>query len=70
MPILLGPLEKTMLFWRRLFDEGIFTNPVMPPAVPPMACRLRTSAMATHTAEQIDFALDACEKIGREMGVI
>jgi 7-keto-8-aminopelargonate synthetase-like enzyme len=70
VPILVGPFNETMIFWQKLFDLGVFTNPVIPPAVPSQACRLRTSVMATHTAEQIDYCLDACEKIGREMGVI
>lgn len=70
VPVLVGPVEKTFLFWRRLFDAGVFTNPVVPPAVPAEACRLRTSVMATHTAEQIDFCLDAFARIGRELGVI
>jgi len=70
VPVLIGPLEKTFLFWRKLFDEGIFTNPIVPPAVPHSACRLRTSLMATHTHEQIDFALEAFQKIGRELGVV
>jgi 8-amino-7-oxononanoate synthase len=70
VPVLIGPLEKTFLFWRKLFDEGVFTNPVVPPAVPHSECRLRTSLMATHTNEQIDFALEAFQKIGRELGVV
>jgi len=70
VPVLVGTLENTFLFWRRLFDTGVFTNPVVPPAVPADQCRLRTSLMATHTDEQIDFALEAFEKIGRELGVI
>ena len=70
VPVLIGPLEKTFLMWRRLFDAGVFTNPVAPPAVPPSQCRLRTSLMATHTFEQIDFALEQFETIGRELGVI
>ena len=49
VPVLIGPLEKTFLMWRKLFDAGVFTNPVAPPAVPPSQCRLRTSLMATHT---------------------
>jgi 7-keto-8-aminopelargonate synthetase-like enzyme len=56
--------------WRRLFDAGVFTNPVAPPAVPPSQCRLRTSLMATHTFEQIDFALEQFADIGRDLGVI
>jgi 8-amino-7-oxononanoate synthase len=70
VPVLIGPLEKTFLFWRKLFDAGVFTNPVAPPAVPPTQCRLRTSLMATHTFDQIDFALEAFAKVGRELGVI
>ncbi len=35
MPVLVGELEQTFLFWRKLFDVGVFTNPVVPPAVPP-----------------------------------
>jgi 8-amino-7-oxononanoate synthase len=70
VPVLIGPMDKTFLMWRQLFDAGVFTNPVMPPAVPPSLCRLRTSVMATHTFEQIDFCLEAFSRIGRELGVI
>ncbi len=70
VPVLIGPLEKTFVMWRKLFDAGVFTNPVAPPAVPPSQCRLRTSLMATHTFDQIDFALEQFGKIGRELGVI
>jgi 8-amino-7-oxononanoate synthase len=70
VPVLIGPLEKTFVFWRRLFDAGVFTNPVVPPAVPPSQCRLRTSLMATHTPAQIDTALDAFARLGKELGVI
>ena len=70
VPVLIGPLETTFLFWRKLFDAGVFTNPVVPPAVPPSQCRLRTSLMATHTDEQIDRALDTFGRLGKELGVI
>jgi len=70
IPVLIGPLEKTFVFWRKLFEAGVFTNPVVPPAVPPSQCRLRASLMATHTTEQIDFALDAFAAIGRELEVL
>jgi 8-amino-7-oxononanoate synthase len=70
VPVLIGPLDRTLIMWRKLYDAGVFTNPVAPPAVPPSQCRLRTSLMATHTFEQIDFALDAFASIGRELGVI
>jgi len=70
IPILIGPLDKTLVMWRRVFDAGIFTNPVVPPAVPPSQCRLRTSLMATHTADQIDYCLETVGRIGKELGVI
>ena len=70
IPVLIGPMETTFVFWRKLFDAGVFTNPVMPPAVPPSQCRLRTSLMATHTFDQIDFCLEQFATIGRELGVI
>ncbi|HUL03696.1 MAG TPA: pyridoxal phosphate-dependent aminotransferase family protein [Gemmatimonadales bacterium] len=70
VPVLIGPLEKTFTFWRKLFDAGVFTNPVVPPAVPPSQCRLRTSLMATHAPEQIDQALETFARLGKELGVI
>ena len=55
MPILIGPMEKTFLVWRELFDAGVFTNPVVRLLLcPKVAGRLlRTSYMATHTDEQL-----------------
>jgi 8-amino-7-oxononanoate synthase len=70
VPVLIGPLEKTFLFWRKLFEAGVFTNPVVPPAVPPSQCRLRTSLMATHTPQQIDHALEVFARLGKELGVV
>ena len=70
VPVLIGPLDRTLVFWRKLFDAGVFTNPVVPPAVPPSQCRLRASVMATHTADQIDFALDVFDRIGHSLGVL
>ena len=70
VPILIGPLDKTLVMWRKVFDAGVFTNPVVPPAVPPSQCRLRTSVMATHTADQIDYCVETIGKIGKELGVI
>jgi len=70
VPVLIGTLENTFGFWRALFDAGVFTNPVVPPAVPPDQCRLRASLMATHTSEQIDLALEIFGALGKKMGVI
>src|SRR6266576_5035622 len=70
VPFLIGDFEKTLTFWRKLFDAGVFTNPGVPPAVPPSQSRLRTSVMATHTADQLDFALQTFGRLGKELGVI
>ncbi|MEJ2369410.1 MAG: aminotransferase class I/II-fold pyridoxal phosphate-dependent enzyme [Gemmatimonadales bacterium] len=70
IPVLVGPMDKTFRFWRELFDAGVFTNPVVPPAVPEGSCRLRTSYMATHTDEQLDFVLECIERIGRKLQVV
>jgi 8-amino-7-oxononanoate synthase len=70
VPVLIGTLQNTFAFWRALFDAGVFTNPVVPPAVPPDQCRLRASLMATHTEEQIDSALEIFGSLGKKMGVI
>jgi 8-amino-7-oxononanoate synthase len=69
IPVTSGNIESTFVFWRALFDGGVFTNPVLPPAVPEHACRLRTSVMATHTTDQLDFVLDAFARAGRQLGL-
>ncbi|HEX8360069.1 MAG TPA: aminotransferase class I/II-fold pyridoxal phosphate-dependent enzyme [Longimicrobium sp.] len=69
IPVSSGNIESTFVFWKALFDGGVFTNPVLPPAVPEHACRLRTSVMATHTTDQLDFVLDAFARVGRQLGL-
>jgi 8-amino-7-oxononanoate synthase len=70
IPVQVGELDQMFVFWKQLFDAGVFTNPVTPPAVPENSCRLRISLMATHTNDQLDFVLDAFAAIGRRMAVI
>ncbi len=70
IPIMVGPMEKTFAFWKAVFDAGVFTNPVMPPAVPENSCRLRTSYIATHTDDQLEYVLDTFGKVGKALGVI
>jgi 7-keto-8-aminopelargonate synthetase-like enzyme len=55
---------------KRLFENGVFVNPVVSPAVPPGRELLRTSYMATHTEEQLDKVLGAFEKVGKQLGLI
>ena len=70
IPIVIGGLEQTLLAWRMCFEAGLYTNCVIPPAVPPDTCLLRTSYMATHTDEQIDRALNILGEVGRELDLI
>jgi 8-amino-7-oxononanoate synthase len=70
VPVQVGELERMLVFWKVLFDAGIFTNPVTPPAVPENSCRIRISLMATHTDEHIDQVLDAFAGAGKRMAVI
>jgi 8-amino-7-oxononanoate synthase len=67
IPVLIGNLKKMLLCWKALFDAGVFTNPVTPPAVPENSCRLRISMMATHTDEHIDFVLEAFRRIRNQL---
>ena len=70
IPIYIGDDMKTIFAWKALFDAGVYTNPVIPPAVPPDQSLLRTSYMATHTDEQMDRVLATFEKVGKELGLI
>ena len=70
IPIIVGDEVQTLLFWKRLFQEGVFANPVVSPAVASGGEMLRTSYMATHTDDMIDRALGVFEKCGRELGII
>ena len=70
MPIHLGEDLKTLLFWRALYEAGIFSNAFVPPGVPPNHSLIRTSVMATHTDEDIDEALEIFEKVGRKFKIL
>ncbi len=70
VPIEIGDDPATFQMTSLLFDQGVFVNPVISPAVPPGRSMLRTSYMATHTEDHLDFALEALAKAGREVGLI
>jgi len=70
VPIIIKDSWKTYEMCKRLFEEGIFVNPVVSPAVPPGRELLRTSYMATHTDVQLNRVLEAFQKVGKEMGLI
>ena len=70
IPVIIGDDEKTFLTWRLLFDNGVFVNPVISPAVTPGRQLLRTSYMASHTFDQLSCVLEIFEKVGKQVGLI
>jgi 8-amino-7-oxononanoate synthase len=70
VPVIVGDAEKAMYFWRKLYDDGVFVNAFVPPGVPPNLSMMRTSYMASHQKEQMDYILNSFAKIGRELGFI
>ncbi len=70
IPIMIGDEFKTIMFWKALFEAGIYVNPVLPPAVPPNLSLLRTSYMATHTDEQLDRVLEIFGQVGKSLDLI
>ena len=61
---------KTFKMTKMLLEDNIFVNPVVQPAVPNESTLIRFSLMATHTQQQIDYAIERITKVGRELGVI
>ncbi len=70
IPIIIGSDELTFATWKMLFDNGVFVNPVISPAVSPGRQLLRTSYMATHTEEQMDQVLEIFAKVGKTVGLL
>ncbi len=69
LSVVIGEDHPTMEFNRLLFDEGVFVNPVLPPAVPPGMSLLRTSYMATHDQADLDHILAAFRKVSEQLGI-
>ncbi len=70
VPIVVGEDAVALQMVQRLHEEGVFVNCVISPATPPGRALIRTSLMATHTREQLARALEAIERVGREVGLI
>ncbi len=70
VPVILGDDALAFNMWRKLYDAGIFTNVFISPGVPQGRQMLRTSFMATHEDEHLDYVIDQFIKIGKELGVI
>ena len=69
-PVIVGEAPKAMEMSDRLFHEGVFAQGIGFPTVPRGLARLRTIVTATHTREDLQYALDAFGKVGKELGVV
>ncbi len=70
VPIVIGEEMKTFNIWKDLLAAGVYTNPIIPNAVPRGRSLLRTSYMATHTRSQLDFCLEQFQRFGKKYHVI
>ncbi len=70
IPIYIREDEKTFLFWRKLFDAGVFANAVISPAVAPDKALIRTSFMSSLSDNDLEQVLIAMKKVGKELHVI
>ncbi len=70
IPLLLGDDLAAFSFTQRLYEEGVFATPVVRPAVPEGCALIRTSYMASHQDQDLDYVLNVFEKLGKEFGII
>ncbi len=70
IPLYVRDTDKTFEVTKMAFDEGIFINPVIPPACAPQDTLVRVALMATHTKEQVDIAVDKLTKCFRKLDII
>ncbi len=70
IPVILRDDYRTVLAWHALIEEGVYTNPVLPPGVPPRNSLLRTSYMASHRKEHLDHALQAFKVVGERLDLV
>lgn len=70
IPLFIRDFDKTLLATRMLLDEGLFVNPVVPPAVPSESTLIRFSLMATFSQPQVEFALDKIQKVFHKLNII
>ena len=70
IPLMIRDFDRTMMFWKGLFENGVYANPVVSPAVPPDRSLIRTSFMAIHTDDDLDRVLEVAEQEGKKLGII
>jgi len=68
-PVITGDEEKTQTLGRRLFDEGVFCPAIVFPTVARGRARVRTIVTADHTEDDLREALEAFERVGRELSL-
>lgn len=69
-PVIIGEEAAAMKFSDRLFEEGVFAQGIAYPTVPKGTARVRTIVTAEHTKKQLDRAIEAFRKVGKEMGIL
>jgi 8-amino-7-oxononanoate synthase len=70
VPVITAEDQVSFLFWRELFDNGVFVNVFISPGVPPGMQMMRTSYMATHEDIHLEKILDTFKKVGKKLGII
>ena len=70
IPLMVRDFEKTLLFWKSLFEKGVYANPVLSPAVPPDRTLIRTSYMSIHEDDELDRVLEIAEGEAKKLGII
>ena len=70
IPLFIRDNDKTFYVTKYLFEQGIFVNPVVSPAVAPTDTLIRFSLMATHTFDQLDYALEKIEECFQKAGIL
>jgi 7-keto-8-aminopelargonate synthetase-like enzyme len=70
IPVMVGDDEKAFMLWKLLREAGIFTTPVVYPAVPKGQALIRTSYAASHTDEELEAILSGFRAGGRALGLI
>jgi glycine C-acetyltransferase len=69
-PVMVGESAKAQKLSHALFDNGVFVKPIVYPLVSKDTARIRNIVTAEHTKNDLDFALEAYEKVGRQMKLI
>ncbi|HZS93273.1 MAG TPA: glycine C-acetyltransferase [Chloroflexota bacterium] len=69
-PVIVGGGRKAMRLSDRLFEEGVFAQGIGYPTVPEAKSRVRTIVTSEHTHDDLKEALDALERVGRELGIV